>query len=233
MLSAVSGSDISINRFIAAVGGSRVTFAGRVVAGERAAAAGAPERSAPAEPAGKYTLSDEERLLLEELKQRDAEVRQHEQAHKAAAGRYAAGPATYAYETGPDGRRYAVEGEISIDASEVPGEPEATIRKMRQVQRAALAPAEPSPQDRAVASQAATTEQQARAELARESGSPPEASESAPEDAAPGEGPESGADPNSDAVATARPLSGGAAAYARDADPNHAIAPGRFIDALV
>ena len=94
----------------------------------------------------------------------DAEVRAHENAHKAAAGQHARGGPTYEYERGPDGRRYAVGGEIRIDTSPVPDDPDATILKMRQVRRAALAPAEPSPQDRRVASEASQQESAARQE---------------------------------------------------------------------
>jgi len=104
-----------------------------------------------------------------ELRATDREVRAHEQAHKAAGGRYAGG-ASFDFAVGPDGHRYAVGGEVPIDASAVPGDPEATIRKMAVVVAAALAPARPSAQDRAVAAQAAQTALSARAELAAERG---------------------------------------------------------------
>lgn len=105
---------------------------------------------------------------LEELKARDREVRTHEQAHLAAAGQYARGGPSYSYQQGPDGKRYAVGGEVKIDTSPVPGDPEATIRKAQQVRRAALAPAEPSSTDRAVASQASAMAAQAQAELMKQ-----------------------------------------------------------------
>ena len=54
---------------------------------------------------------------------------------------------------------------MPIDLSPVEGDPLATIRKMQQVQRAALAPADPSGADRRVAAQARRAEQQARVEL--------------------------------------------------------------------
>lgn len=109
-------------------------------------------------------LTSEEEEEVERLKQRDAEVRAHENAHKAAAGQHARGGPTYEFERGPDGRRYAVGGEVQIDTSAVPNDPDATILKMRQVRRAALAPAEPSPQDRRVASEASQQESAARRE---------------------------------------------------------------------
>ncbi len=99
-----------------------------------------------------------------ELQARDAEVRQHEQAHMAAGGGLT-GPASYRYERGSDGRQYAVEGEVSIDTASEP-DPDATIAKMRQVRRAALAPHDPSSQDHSVATKAAQVIRAAEAELA-------------------------------------------------------------------
>ena len=123
---------------------------------------GAAPRDTTGEP-----LSEEEQQQVEELRARDREVRQHEQAHKAAAGQYATSGPTYSFQQGPDGRRYAVGGEVGIDTSEAET-PEATIRKMQQVRRAALAPAEPSAQDRRVASQASQSATAARAELSEQ-----------------------------------------------------------------
>lgn len=107
---------------------------------------------------------EEERQRIERLAARDREVRSHEQAHSAVGGSYA-GPPTFTYTRGPDGKSYATSGEVSIDLSPVPNDPEATLRKMQLVQQAALAPAEPSPQDLRVAAQAQALAAQARAEL--------------------------------------------------------------------
>ncbi|WP_373186425.1 putative metalloprotease CJM1_0395 family protein [Halopseudomonas sp.] len=106
-----------------------------------------------------------EQTEIRELSARDREVRAHEQAHMAVGGQYA-GAVSYDYSRGPDGRLYATGGSVSIDISPVAGDPAATIAKMQQVQRAALAPAEPSGADRAVAAQAAQMIAQARAEVA-------------------------------------------------------------------
>ena len=84
-------------------------------------------------------------------------------AHKTAGGQYA-GAIRYQYATGPDGQAYIVGGEVSIDTSEAKT-PEETLRKMEQVKRAAMAPADPSPQDHSVASAATRIEQKARYEL--------------------------------------------------------------------
>jgi len=116
----------------------------------------------------KGDLTPEEQKRVEELKKTDAEVRRHEQAHKAAAGKFAKGGPTFKYETGPDGKRYAVEGEVKIDTTEVSGDPEATLKKAQTVRRAALAPKEPSSQDLKVAAQARQIEAKARQELAQQ-----------------------------------------------------------------
>ncbi|PKO01187.1 MAG: hypothetical protein CVU42_01350 [Chloroflexi bacterium HGW-Chloroflexi-4] len=114
---------------------------------------------------GLSQLSSEESQQVAELKSRDQEVRTHEMAHMMVGGNLVRKGASYTYQTGPDGQRYAVGGEVSIDSSAVSGDPSATIRKMQQVKRAALAPAEPSSQDRAVAAAAAQTEAAARQEM--------------------------------------------------------------------
>ncbi|HCH64988.1 MAG: hypothetical protein CL927_13615 [Deltaproteobacteria bacterium] len=111
-------------------------------------------------------LSAEERAVVEKLKERDASVRAHEMAHVAAAGGLAGAP-VYSYQTGPDGRQYAIGGSVSIDTS-AEGSPEETISKAQRIRSAALAPADPSSTDRAVASRASRMEAQARQALARE-----------------------------------------------------------------
>lgn len=107
----------------------------------------------------------EELQEIEELKKRDREVKQHEEAHKRAAGSLSASMPNYEYEMGPDGKRYAKDGEVTIDISPVPGDPEATINKAQQIKKAALAPANPSAKDRRVAAEAAKMEREARQEL--------------------------------------------------------------------
>ncbi len=139
--------------------------------GDEPAPATAPRRGDEPPPAaatrGYEELTAEEQAQVDELKQRDREVRQHEAAHLAAAGQYARGGATYSTKTGPDGNQYAVGGEVQIDTSPVKGDPEATIAKMQVVRAAALAPAEPSTQDRKIAAQADAEIRKAQGELAR------------------------------------------------------------------
>ena len=111
-------------------------------------------------------LTQEQEQVVQALKARDSEVRRHEQAHAAAAGPYG-GAARFKYQRGPDGRSYAVGGEVSIDVSPE-SSPRATARKMAVVIRAAQAPADPSAQDRSVANQARQVKQQAESELRAE-----------------------------------------------------------------
>lgn len=107
------------------------------------------------------------RVAIQQLQARDREVRQHEQAHMAAAGGLLKSGPSYSYITGPDGKRYAVGGSVEIDTSETSDDPEANLEKGERIQAAALAPAEPSGADLAIAKLGARIEQRARAELAR------------------------------------------------------------------
>ncbi|NHZ40698.1 putative metalloprotease CJM1_0395 family protein [Massilia aquatica] len=154
-----------------------------------AASASAVSAATSARPAPARTgLTPEALAQVDKLKSRDAEVRQHEQAHLAAAGGLALSGASYTYQRGPNGVNYAIGGEVQIDTS--PGAtPQETIARSRAIAAAALAPADPSGADRAVAAQAAQMEQQARAGLAAEPGTqtPSAASvdSAAPDSAAP------------------------------------------------
>lgn len=122
--------------------------------------------AAPTRPDG-TPLAPEEIKLIEQLKQTDRDVRQHEMAHQITGGAYTGG-ATYEYEIGPDGKKYAVAGEVPIDYGPIPGDPQATIEKMQTVIAAALAPADPSPKDVQVAAQARQYLLEARLEASQQ-----------------------------------------------------------------
>ena len=109
-------------------------------------------------------LDEAELRQVQQLRSRDAEVRVHEQAHMAVAGQYSSGGPSFSYQTGADGKRYAVGGSVPIDVGEE-STPAATITKMRTVKRAALAPANPSSADRQIAAQAGMQEMRAMQEL--------------------------------------------------------------------
>lgn len=125
------------------------------------------QKSAEAEDRG-YSSSEltaEEQFEIRELESRDTEVRQHELAHASVGGQFT-GAAQLEYTRGPDGRLYATSGEVSVDTSSIADNPQATIEKMQTVIQAALAPADPSSQDRQVAAKAQALLAEAFASLA-------------------------------------------------------------------
>lgn len=133
---------------------------------ERTEASGrASEGRAPRAPED-ASLSAEQQLLVEELRVMDRQVRSHEAAHQAAGGALA-GAASYAYQRGPDGKSYAVGGEVSIELS-TGSSPRETIERARRVRAAALAPADPSGQDLRVAAAASALELAATLQLTQE-----------------------------------------------------------------
>ncbi|MCK4951027.1 MAG: catalase [Gammaproteobacteria bacterium] len=122
----------------------------------------------------KYSLSDaakqlsaDDLRLIQKLAQRDRTVKAHEAAHLAAAGRYARGGANFTYQRGPNGVNYAIGGDVTLDTS-TPSDPEQALAKAQQIRAAALAPAQPSTQDRTVAAQATQAANQARVNIAAE-----------------------------------------------------------------
>jgi hypothetical protein len=130
---------------------------------------GQPQGSQPQGGGGSSGVAGEltdEQQQVAKLKQIDAKVRAHERAHAAVGGQYAGAP-SYTYTRGPDGQMYATGGEVAIDIGPE-NDPNATLQKAAQVAAAALAPADPSGQDRAVAAAAAQLRLQALAQLREE-----------------------------------------------------------------
>ena len=114
---------------------------------------------------GGQQLTAEELAEVARLTARDREVRFHEAQHAAAAGGMAGGM-QFTYETGPDGKLYAVAGKVQITV--MPGRtPEETLAKARQLRAAASAPADPSGQDATVAARAAQMEARALQQIAQ------------------------------------------------------------------
>jgi hypothetical protein len=111
-------------------------------------------------------LTEDEKRLVKDLQARDSEVKAHEAAHQAAGGGMT-GAASFSYQQGPDGRMYAIGGEVSI-STKGGSTPQETIANARQVQAAAMAPANPSGQDFAVAASAKMMEMKAQQELVKE-----------------------------------------------------------------
>lgn len=125
------------------------------------------EKKSDIKPKTENDLTQEELQQVQELKQRDTEVRAHEQAHISAAAGLRTSAASYDYQTGPDGKKYAVGGEVSISFTSS-GDPEEDIQNAETMRNAALAPAEPSGQDRSVAKEAEKIIQQAKEKLAEQ-----------------------------------------------------------------
>lgn len=102
---------------------------------------------------------------VRELQSIDRNVKAHEAAHQAAGGGLA-GAASFSYTRGPDNQMYATAGEVPIRMQKG-RTPEETIANARQVVAAAMAPADPSPQDYRVAANALKMEFEARAEATK------------------------------------------------------------------
>lgn len=105
----------------------------------------------------------QEAMASQKLRMIEQKVKSHELAHKIAGGDVA-GPVKYKYTRGPDGRMYITGGEVPLNLREGKT-PEETLEIARKVKRAALAPLDPSPQDRAVAARATAMEMKARMEM--------------------------------------------------------------------
>ncbi len=133
---------------------------------ETASVAGGDTKQ-PAESKSEQTKKQQQDWRIQSaalrMKQTEQNIRAHEAAHMSAGGGFA-GSASYVYAKGPDGRMYVVGGEVPIQAPEGKT-PEETIKNMEVVQRAALAPPDPSAQDLAVAAAAMQIESRARAAI--------------------------------------------------------------------
>lgn len=112
-------------------------------------------------------LEPDEADYVRELESIDRNVKAHENAHIAAGAGVVTGGASYSYTRGPDGKMYATAGEVPI-AMQKGDTPQETIQNARKVVAAAMAPADPSPQDYKVAASAMQMESQARVEMAQE-----------------------------------------------------------------
>jgi len=110
-------------------------------------------------------LSEDEKRLVLDLASRDAEVRSHESAHQS--GGAATGAATFTYQQGPDGKMYAIGGEVSVTLKSG-STPQETIANARAVISSAMAPSDPSGQDQAVAASAQMMIVKAEQKLAQE-----------------------------------------------------------------
>ena len=116
---------------------------------------------------GNKELTQQEQQEVMELKNTDAKVKAHEHAHKAAAvGLKTTGP-NYEYETGPDGKKYAVAGDVNVSYAKS-SDPEVNLQNAQKLKAAALAPTDPSSQDRKVAQKADQEIAEAKREIMEE-----------------------------------------------------------------
>ena len=58
-----------------------------------------------------------DKIRVDKLKQRDREVRAHEQAHISAGGSLVRDGPTFDYQYGPDAKKYAIGGHVNIETS--------------------------------------------------------------------------------------------------------------------
>ncbi|MDJ0950240.1 MAG: putative metalloprotease CJM1_0395 family protein [Alphaproteobacteria bacterium] len=96
--------------------------------------------------ANPFDLSPAEERQVARLRQIDSAVRQEENTHAANAGQFASAP-QYTYVTGPDGRRYAVGGQVNVRATNPSGDPRQAERAANILRNAAVSPNAPSAQD--------------------------------------------------------------------------------------
>ena len=127
---------------------------------------GQKDQNSKKSSADKNSLDASELQMVEKLQSRDTEVKAHEAAHKAVGGALA-GSASFTYEKGPDDKMYAIGGEVPISFKEG-STPQESKANARQIAAAAMAPANPSPQDYAVASNARMMEMKADQKILKE-----------------------------------------------------------------
>jgi hypothetical protein len=100
---------------------------------------------------------------IDDLKRQERDIHAHEEAHYRSSGGKAFTP-QYVYEVGPDGNKYAVKGTTKIILEEGKTSEE-TIKNARTARTAAMAPANPSDQDRKVILETVRMEQKARKKI--------------------------------------------------------------------
>jgi len=102
-----------------------------------------------------------EQRVIEQLKARDREVRQHEASHSTNPELVKIGAASFDYTIGPDGKAYATGGKVTLSTGGA-GTPEEALRKAEALKKAAMAPGEPSSKDFQAMNAAVAMEMEAR-----------------------------------------------------------------------
>jgi hypothetical protein len=117
-------------------------------------------------------LDEEERRQLDRLKLTDRLVRQREETQGRLTFELWDGGPEYRYETGPDGKKYAVDGTVRV--SELNDSPEEKLRRARLVRMSALIDIPPSPEGQKDAAKAIAEEGEAIRELRKRTKDPDE-----------------------------------------------------------
>lgn len=141
---------------------------GRVVVREGDEQSGRDVTKRRDEDRARSTANGSERVnaQVQRMRVQEREVRRT-QVMKAAVGGAFAGDSTYQFALGPDGRRYIVGGDVSLDVSPVENNPRATISKMQRVRAAAGVSVQRTQNDRVATFMSVRTEGSARSQLAK------------------------------------------------------------------
>lgn len=113
-----------------------------------------------------YNDIEKTKKEIEQLRQREAEVRRKKLSKKIAAGN-TADHVVYEYSIGPDGKRYAVSGHVVFDTSEE-DTPQETLKKARTLMQAAVISPNSSQSDIHIARKADELAKKAQKELIKE-----------------------------------------------------------------
>jgi hypothetical protein len=118
-------------------------------------------------PQDRNELSDTNKEALDELKKRDKKVKKHEAGHTGNPDIQTIGTPRYKYTLGPDGKMYAVGGEVTLSTGRV-SNPQDALRKATALKKASLSSDDPSPADFAAASAASQMKAEALLQRGKE-----------------------------------------------------------------
>lgn len=107
---------------------------------------------------------DESSSQRNALEQTELQIRRHVAAHNAVSPQYVSAP-SYSYSPAIDGTRYITSGDVSFETSAIANEPQQTLSKAQLIQRAALAPNDPTPSDFSASQRAQQLAYSARLEM--------------------------------------------------------------------
>lgn len=109
----------------------------------------------------------QQKQVVASMERKDRAVRAEEYAKAARLGQHGRGSPRFKFETGPNGHRYATEGQLAVNTREG-STPEVSIRKARAIKSASLTVGKVTTTDRKMAAQALLLEMQARSKIVKE-----------------------------------------------------------------